>query len=109
MNIGNPHEISIRELADAIQEVVGATPGIDFQPRPTDDPNVRNPDISKARSVLGWEPEVDLQEGLRRTFEWFSQRLQRLTWEARRPRLRPQRCHEDSQGEPRRPPEVCEP
>lgn len=71
VNIGNPGEITMLQLADAIQDVVGNHPGVVFHPRPEDDPNVRNPDISKARDRLGWEPEVELRVGLERTAEWF--------------------------------------
>lgn len=59
------------ELARTIQNLVGATNQITFVPRPTDDPTVRQPDISLARAVLGWEPVVALEEGLKRTIEWF--------------------------------------
>ena len=75
VNIGNPHEITMLELAETIQDVVGNHPGIEFHPRPPDDPNVRNPDISKARSVLGWEPAVSLRDGLARTTDWFRSAL----------------------------------
>jgi dTDP-glucose 4,6-dehydratase len=75
VNIGNPHEITMLELAETIQRVVGNSPGIDFQPRPKDDPNVRNPDITKARETLGWVPAIDLEEGLRRTVDWFRSAL----------------------------------
>lgn len=75
VNIGNPHEITMLELAETIQDVVGNHPGIEFHPRPQDDPNVRNPDISKARRVLGWEPEVSLRDGLALTTDWFASAL----------------------------------
>jgi dTDP-glucose 4,6-dehydratase len=72
VNIGNPHEITILELAETIQRVVGKRPGIDFRPRPADDPMVRRPEISTARSVLGWEPVVDLETGLKSALNWFA-------------------------------------
>lgn len=75
VNIGNPYEITMIALAEMIQDVVGNHPGIDFHPRPEDDPNVRSPDISKARRVLGWTPEVSLEDGLRRTVDWFRSSL----------------------------------
>jgi dTDP-glucose 4,6-dehydratase len=75
VNIGNPHEISMLDLAEAIQDAVGNHPGIEFHPRPKDDPNVRNPDISKARRVLDWEPEVALRDGLARTSDFFRSAL----------------------------------
>jgi len=71
MNIGNPHEVTILELAELVQEVVGRHPGVEFHPRPTDDPTVRCPDISLAKEVLGWEPVVALRDGLERTLAWF--------------------------------------
>ena len=71
VNIGNPHEITMLELAETIQDVVGNHPGIEFHPRPQDDPNVRNPDISKAKRVLGWEPQVSLRDGLARSTDSF--------------------------------------
>lgn len=77
MNIGNPHEVTIGELAEAVQDVVGRHPGIDYQPRPVDDPTVRCPDISLARDLLDWEPQVRLHEGLERTLPWFRQALGR--------------------------------
>ncbi len=70
VNLGNPDERSILELARTIKEMTGSPSPIVFEPLPGDDPTVRCPDITKARSVLGWEPRVDLREGLRRTIEW---------------------------------------
>jgi dTDP-glucose 4,6-dehydratase len=78
VNIGNPQEVTILELAETIQNVVGRHPGIRFEPRPTDDPSVRCPDITLARTVLQWEPKVPLEEGLTRTLPWFRSQL-RLT------------------------------
>jgi dTDP-glucose 4,6-dehydratase len=75
VNIGNPHEVTILELADTIQDVVGQHPGVTFEPRPTDDPSVRCPDITLARDVLQWEPKVPLDEGLERTLPWFRSQL----------------------------------
>jgi dTDP-glucose 4,6-dehydratase len=69
VNIGNPREYTLLELAQVVVEVTGARSEIVFEALPTDDPQVRQPDISQAREKLGWEPEVDLQEGLRRTIE----------------------------------------
>lgn len=71
VNIGNPHEVTILELAELVQDVVGNHPGVEFLPRPVDDPTVRCPDISRAREVLGWEPQIDLREGLESTRSWF--------------------------------------
>ena len=66
VNLGNPDEFTILELAQAVLRVTGAQSEIVFQALPVDDPQVRQPDISRAREVLGWEPEVPLEEGLRR-------------------------------------------
>ncbi|GAA0898752.1 UDP-glucuronic acid decarboxylase family protein [Pseudonocardia zijingensis] len=71
VNIGNPCEVSMAELALLVRELVGSASLLEYVPRPEDDPTVRRPDISLARSVLGWEPRVDLADGLRRTIDWF--------------------------------------
>jgi len=73
MNIGNPYELSMLALAELIREIVGSSSEITFIPRPTDDPTVRQPDISLAREVLGWEPQVELREGLGRTIKYFAE------------------------------------
>jgi dTDP-glucose 4,6-dehydratase len=70
-NIGNPVEFTVRELADLVLELTGSSSEIVSEPLPTDDPKVRQPDITKARSTLGWEPRVPLREGLARTIEYF--------------------------------------
>jgi dTDP-glucose 4,6-dehydratase len=69
VNIGNPREYTLLELAQVVVEVTGSRSEIVFEALPTDDPQVRQPDISQAREKLSWEPEVDLHEGLRRTIE----------------------------------------
>jgi dTDP-glucose 4,6-dehydratase len=71
MNIGNPQEIPVLQLAERIRDLTGSRSEITFVPRPEDDPTVRQPDISLARRVLRWEPAVSLDDGLRRTIEWF--------------------------------------
>jgi len=71
MNIGNPHELSVLALAETIRDAVGSSSDITFVPRPQDDPTVRQPDISLAQEVLGWQPVVPLHEGLKRTIAWF--------------------------------------
>jgi nucleoside-diphosphate-sugar epimerase len=73
MNIGNPHEFTILELAAIVKEVTGSSSPIVHEPLPVDDPTQRRPDITLAEKVLGWHPEIDLREGLRRTFEWYRQ------------------------------------
>ena len=69
MNLGNPDEFTILELAHLVLETTGSSSKIEFEPLPTDDPVQRRPDISLAESVLGWRPEIDLSEGLSRTYE----------------------------------------
>ncbi len=71
MNIGNPQEIPVLQLAERIRDLTGSTSEITFVPRPEDDPTVRQPDISLARRALGWEPRVGLDDGLQRTVDWF--------------------------------------
>ncbi len=70
VNLGNPAELSLRQLAETIIEVTGSTSEIVHEALPVDDPRVRRPDITKARQVLGWEPTVDLWEGLQRVWEY---------------------------------------
>lgn len=71
VNIGNPQEITILQFAEAIQKAFGATSDVRFEPLPVDDPKTRQPDITRARTLLGWEPQVSLDEGLDKTIEWF--------------------------------------
>jgi dTDP-glucose 4,6-dehydratase len=71
VNVGNPHELSMLDLATQIRDLVGSGSEITFIDRPQDDPTVRQPDITLARTLLGWEPKVGLEEGLRRTVDWF--------------------------------------
>jgi dTDP-glucose 4,6-dehydratase len=71
VNIGNPNEMTILEFARHIQQLTGSRSGIAFQPLPQDDPRQRRPDISKARALLGWEPVVALDEGLKETIAYF--------------------------------------
>jgi dTDP-glucose 4,6-dehydratase len=75
INIGNPSEITIQKLAETIRNLVGSPSEIAFVTRPQDDPTVRQPDIALARRVLGWEPTVNLDDGLKRTIEWFRAHL----------------------------------
>jgi len=75
INIGNPNEFSIRELAELVIELTGAKSRIMFAPLPSDDPKQRQPDITKARATLGWEPETQLREGLKRTIAYFDKLL----------------------------------
>ncbi len=71
VNIGNPHELTIREIAETIKMMTGSKSKIIFKPLPVDDPHVRRPDISIARRELGWKPVVALKEGLLKTIEYF--------------------------------------
>jgi dTDP-glucose 4,6-dehydratase len=71
VNIGNPDEYTIEELARTVLEVTGSSSSLAFEDLPVDDPKVRRPDIGLARKVLGWQPEVPLRQGLERTAEWF--------------------------------------
>jgi dTDP-glucose 4,6-dehydratase len=74
-NIGNPHEITILEFAERIRALVGSKEPIVFRPLPQDDPKQRCPDITKARRVLKWEPKVNLEEGLKRTYDYFHKKV----------------------------------
>lgn len=73
MNLGNPNEISIAQLANTVVELVGSKSVVEYRPLPVDDPMQRCPDISFARSTLQWEPEVALHDGLRQTVAWFEE------------------------------------
>jgi len=75
VNIGNPQEMTLLELAKRIIRLTGSRSEIVFRPLPVDDPKVRQPDITLARSQLGWEPRVDTDDGLRRTVDWFREAL----------------------------------
>ena len=76
VNIGNPTEFTIKQFAELIIRLTGAKSSIICQPLPVDDPKQRRPDISRARQLLGWEPKVKLEDGLRTTIEYFRPRLQ---------------------------------
>lgn len=71
VNLGNPREMTIMELAETVRELSGSDAEIVMKPLPTDDPKVRRPDISRAREVLGWEPKVKLEDGLAKAIEYF--------------------------------------
>ena len=77
VNIGNPDEYTILELAQTVLEVTGSSSEIVFEPLPVDDPTQRRPDITLARRLLGWEPTVNLREGIERTASYFRERLAR--------------------------------
>jgi dTDP-glucose 4,6-dehydratase len=75
VNIGNPHEMTLLDLAKRIVRLARSRSEIVFRPLPEDDPRVRQPDISRARAALGWEPTVDTEDGLRLTIDWYRRRL----------------------------------
>jgi dTDP-glucose 4,6-dehydratase len=74
-NIGNPNEFTVRQLAELVVELTGTRSAIVSRPLPTDDPRVRRPDITRARTMLGWEPAVTLKDGVQRTIEYFKSLL----------------------------------
>ncbi len=82
VNLGNPHEIPVRELAERIIRLTGSQSEIVFRPLPQDDPTQRCPDITLARKLLGWEPAVSLEEGLQRTIAYFARLLTERAGEA---------------------------
>jgi dTDP-glucose 4,6-dehydratase len=77
VNIGNPREMTIKQFAKEISRITGTKSRIEHRPLPVDDPKVRQPDISRAREILGWQPQVDFEEGITQTIEYFRARLER--------------------------------
>jgi dTDP-glucose 4,6-dehydratase len=75
VNIGNPHEMTIEDIARTIVRMTGSSSRIVHRPLPEDDPKVRQPDITRARTLLGWEPKVTLEEGLTKTLEYFRKKV----------------------------------
>jgi dTDP-glucose 4,6-dehydratase len=75
VNIGNPHELTIEEIARTIVRLVGSRSKIVYRPLPVDDPKQRRPDITRARTLLGWEPKVSLEDGLRTAIEYFKTKV----------------------------------
>jgi dTDP-glucose 4,6-dehydratase len=76
VNIGNPVEMTIKQIAETIIKMTGSTSKIVYRPLPTDDPKQRRPDITRARTLLGWEPKVQLEEGLVKTIEYFRTKVE---------------------------------
>ena len=77
VNIGNPREMTIKQFAEEIIRIIGANSTIEYKPLPVDDPKVRQPDITRAKKVLAWEPRVKFEEGIKKTIEYFRDRLER--------------------------------
>jgi len=75
VNIGNPRELTVIEIAEMVLKLTKSSSTIEHHPMPVDDPKVRRPDIRKARAILGWEPQVTLEEGLQKTIEYFRESL----------------------------------
>jgi dTDP-glucose 4,6-dehydratase len=75
VNIGNPHEVSIKEIAEIIVRLVNSNSKLVLRPLPVDDPKQRQPDITRARTLLGWEPKVGLEEGLNKTVGYFREKV----------------------------------
>jgi dTDP-glucose 4,6-dehydratase len=76
INLGNPEELTVLQIAELVREVVGSSSKIELRPLPQDDPTRRKPDISKARDRLGWQPRVRVREGIARTVEWHEKALE---------------------------------
>jgi dTDP-glucose 4,6-dehydratase len=79
VNIGNPAEITLQQFAEEVQALTGTSSAISYEPLPQDDPKQRQPDITKAREILGWEPKVERGEGLKRTLAYFQEQLKPAT------------------------------
>ncbi len=75
LNVGNPNEFTIKELAEIVIEMTGAKSKLIYEPLPSDDPTQRQPDITKARELIQWEPEITLKKGLTRTIAYFENLL----------------------------------
>jgi UDP-glucuronate decarboxylase len=78
INLGNPKEFTVIELAHMVLRAVGGPSTIEFSPLPTDDPRIRQPDIGRAMARLGWQPVVDISEGLALTIDYFRKQLERV-------------------------------
>src|SRR5213082_1760618 len=76
VNIGNPREMTIKQFAEEITRITGTKSGIEYRPLPEDDPKVRQPDITRAKKILGWEPRVNFDEGIRKTIDYFKQHIE---------------------------------
>jgi dTDP-glucose 4,6-dehydratase len=76
VNIGNPHEVTIEQIARTIISLVGSKSRIVYRPLPQDDPKQRKPDITRAQTILGWQPKIGLEEGLAKTVGYFKSKLE---------------------------------
>jgi dTDP-glucose 4,6-dehydratase len=77
VNIGNPREMTIKQFAEEIIRITGTRSQIEYKPLPVDDPKVRQPDITRAKKILGWEPRVEFDEGIEKTISYFRGRIDR--------------------------------
>jgi len=75
VNIGNPREMTIKQFGEEIIRIIGANSKLEYKPLPVDDPKVRQPDITRAKTILGWEPKVTFEEGIKKTIDYFRGRL----------------------------------
>ena len=75
VNLGNPREMTIKQFAEEISRITGTKSTIEYKPLPVDDPKVRQPDITRAKEILGWEPRVEFEEGIKKTIEYFKESL----------------------------------
>ena len=75
VNLGNPHEFEVLELAEKVTKITGSSSKIIFKPLPQDDPIQRKPDITLAKSKLGWQPKIELNEGLEKTVDYFRKKI----------------------------------
>jgi UDP-glucuronate decarboxylase len=76
VNLGNPGEFTIKELAEEVVKICGSSSGVRYLPLPQDDPKQRKPNIARAQSLLGWNPTIPLNEGLQKTVAYFKQRVE---------------------------------
>jgi dTDP-glucose 4,6-dehydratase len=75
VNLGNPREMTIKQFAEEIIRIMGTKSAIEYKPLPVDDPKVRQPNISRAKEVLGWEPRVMFEDGIKKTIDYFKESL----------------------------------
>jgi nucleoside-diphosphate-sugar epimerase len=75
INLGNPNEKTILELAEIIKTITGSSSKVSFEPLPEDDPKIRKPDVSKAKRLLDWEPRVGIEEGLTKTIQYLKETI----------------------------------